>query len=88
MTEQTNTPMSISPELLWAVIQKNFVQVAWRRAIPPQKQASTSQNDELGHKAIYPTYNKSKFTGSPAFKELKNLIIVILTSQTSKKGNS
>ncbi len=88
MTQQTNTPMSISPEFLWAIIQKNFAQVAWRRATPPQKQASATQNDELGRKAIYPAYNKSKFTGSPAFKELKNLIIVILTSQTGQKGNS
>jgi hypothetical protein len=89
-TEGENTVVSfslpgISPELLWGIIQGNFAQVAWRKAVHEKNQVSTHEKDALANKAVYPAYNKSKFTGSPAFKELKNLILIILTSQ---KGNS
>ncbi len=86
-TEQ-QTDLSISPDLLWRTIQNNFSQVAWRKAISPQKQVNTLNTldkDEAEHKPVYPTYNQSKLTGSPAFKELKNLIITILSNNRRTK---
>ncbi len=69
------------PELFWAFTillnQSSLVDIAWRKATYDKKQVSTLEKDEATEN---PSYNKNKFTGSPAFKELKNLIVAILSS--------
>lgn len=85
--EETQTPQAkISPELFWTFVDifnnPNLLARIAKRQAGSKNQASAFDRGELVNK---PAHNKSKFTGSPAFKELKNLIVVILTSQ---KGNS
>ncbi len=82
---QDETPGShpvISPELFrffFILINQNVAaaDIAWRKATYPKEPeiAKIAKDDASSN-----DYNKSKLTGSPAFKELKNLIITILLS--------
>lgn len=74
----------LSPELyrfFSILINRGSPAIAWRKAAYEEKPVSVATKDESSSKASYPAYNKSKFTGGPAFKELKSIIVVILASQ-------
>lgn len=84
-SQSESSPRSmLSPELLWffgILINRGGAEIAWRKAVYEEKPVNVAAKDESASKPAYPAYNKSKFTGGPAFKELKSIIVGILASQ-------
>ena len=69
----------LSPECVWNMIfTSKMAEIAWRKPISGKSQAE-SQSTSNNH-----LYAQSKLTGSPAFKELKNLIVAILLNNSGK----
>ena len=84
--ERETSFAAISPELFLAfnffINQTSFGGIAWRKAVDDKPQTNALDKNDLTSK---PLHIKNQFTGSPAYKELKNLIATILLNSSTQK---
>ena len=78
----SHTP-DLSPECIWNMIfTSKMAEIAWRKPISSKSQTE-SQTIGAAQSGNH-FYAQSKLTGSPAYKELKNLIVAILLNNNAK----
>lgn len=84
-----NTPFSVAdihPALFLTftalINQEKFANIAWRKATGSTSQTKPT-SDKNGHNTNH-FYARGLLTGSPAFKELKNLVVAIILSSNKR----